>query len=173
MRVKFKKIKQKGDASSIIKVILDKKDAFNYVMAMHLSNNTVKGLLPFSFSENSVAPDFFYNATGLVPLDTVLETKQSLEQFQSLLRQVASLLDTLQSEGMLERNIVFDPGNIYIDVEGHFLQFIYLPLDSQPVQEHAVFDLLLHIAIKARFVVESDKTYADSLVDFIDRKSVV
>jgi len=170
--MRFKKIKQRSDHSLLLQVQLDKKDTFNYVMAKHLSENRLDGLLSFTFDEDSATPDLFYRITGLAPLKTLLSTKLSLAQFRSLLNQIAMLLDALTLNDMPEKNVLFEPENIYTRLEDFSLQFIYLPLDSQPVKERAVLDLLTYLAHGASFVIEEDKRSADDFMDFIKRQSV-
>jgi len=170
--MKFKRYRQKSDGAYILKVILDKKDSFNYVMAKRLSINESVSLLPFAFDENSVLPELFYDISGLTTLKTLLEAKISLAQFDLLLKQVVMMLEALNLNDLPERNIVFDPVRIFACIDDFSLRFVYLPLDSQPVNEHAVFDLLLYMAQNARFDIEADRQNTERLTDYIKRQSV-
>jgi len=82
------------------------------------------------------------------------------------------MLEALSINAMPERNIIFDPTSVFVRLEDLSLQFVYLPLDSRPINDRAVLDLLSYLAAHVRFVVEDDRQYVEKLTDYIKRQNI-
>jgi hypothetical protein len=170
--LKFRKITQKADNRILLQVGLDRQSPLDYAAAKLLSANRWECLVPFSFRGSEKAPELFYDITDLAHVKTLLDTKISLQQFKSFLMQIAAMLETVSREGMLEKNVLLDPGHVFARVDDSTLKFLYTPVGGTSVQDKAALDLLRFIASNTQFVIEEDTEYARDFLDFLNLQSV-
>jgi len=170
--MKIKTVKHRLDKTVTLDVALDDKQPLDYAAAMRLAQNAIDFFLPFTFFEDGKKSLLHYKVAEVVPLKTFLSTKLSLVQYQSLLRQIVELLDFCKENGLLERNVSFEPEHIFIQTQSNRLQFVYFPVTGMDVKNRAVLDLLAFVGAKAHFVCDEDRASATTLQDFIKRQEV-
>ncbi|MCL1880524.1 MAG: FHA domain-containing protein [Actinomycetia bacterium] len=169
--MKAKAVLPKKQGQALLKVSFGKRDIFDYATAAHIAQNTVRGLLPITFTAGEEHPDVFYKTTGLLSLEAFLANRLSLPQLQSLLQSVVTVLDTVATAGLAGENLIMDEGYVYVD-EDAIAHFVYLPLNNAGIKERTVLDLLIHIVSHARFMTEESHVYAERALGYLEKQTM-
>ncbi|MCL2529360.1 MAG: FHA domain-containing protein [Coriobacteriia bacterium] len=169
--MKIKILKDKN-GRELLKVSLTKKDSFDYATASHLTASSHRYLLPFSFSGKEALPNLYYDLTNCLSLKTFMGSKISGKQFESIITQLVSALDSISTGSLSQKNLLLEPSHVFIKAEGTELRLAYLPLTSREVNDRAVLNLLLELAQGARFITEEAREDARKFLDFLKQQSV-
>jgi len=166
------KVQKDKNGRELLKVSLSKKDVLDYAMASHLAGTTRPYLLPFSFSGKDHQPNFYYDLSHCIPLRTLLQTKITSQQFESIIAQVVSVLDAVASSNLQERNLLLDSNYVFVAAEDTRLKLAYLPLTARVADDKAALRLLHVLADKASFITDEAAEHANDFLDFLRQLSV-
>jgi hypothetical protein len=169
--MKIKKMSMKKNGDLLLKTTLGKHDNFDYATAVRLSNNTINGLIRFTFNGDDRRPVIYYNITGMQNLPVFLENKLSLTQFKSLIESLLTALETVSTSGLAEKNLLLSPEYVYVD-EDASIHLAYLPLSGLVANERSVLELLGYVTVNTMFVNDENKQYAADILSYIRRQQV-
>ncbi len=169
--MKIKTIQNKS-GRELLKVSLSKKETFDYATASALQKKSETYLLPFSFDDDEKLPDLYYDLSNCIPLKTLVKSRLSQHQFESILKHFVAALDSLSTSDLNEKNLLFGFDFVFIQTDSSKPQLAYLPLLNRAQDDRAALDLLQEFAEQAHFITKEDEQFAQRFLDFIKQQSV-
>lgn len=140
--------------SNLLIYTFSQDEAIGYQVEM-LANNHVPGLLKSEVLKIDGRIRLSYDITSLIPLKKLFERRElGRRDFISLIKQIVSLLEGLDSYLLDYGGMVFNIGSIYANPLDMRLQFAYLPLtgigeDLEPLKDMLTDSIMHHIRFRA------------------------
>lgn len=170
--MKIKPIHNRKLKTTSLSIRLTKGEKFEYVQAEVLNQGGKQSFLRFVYEQKKSSPIFYYDTTGLVSVETYLEAKLSLNQFNSLLENIVTLVEECTKNNLDYQSVLYDHDRVFFDADAAELRFIYVPASGLKENRANILSFLREVAQTTSFICEDDQIHANNLLDFLQRQAV-
>lgn len=130
-----------------------------------LKNNTIEGLLPFSYFQMDLKQYYKYNITSKITLDKFLMEVVSKNQILTIWSQIVKILVQSEEYMIRENNYILDCEQIYINVGTLKIEMICFPVQRQENDVENFFKTLIY---KMHYSQNEDTSYVIQLIEYFN-----
>lgn len=120
----------------LLTLTLGSGEHLDYVRSEWLAEGPGEGLLPFRYQGCEKGATLNYDVLGLVQLPQFVKAPLSSAQYESLLRQLCSVVALCVSQDVPTSGLWFDPEGVFVTPEGR-LRFVLVPVSGYVKAQHS------------------------------------
>ncbi|WP_207302589.1 FHA domain-containing protein [Olsenella sp. Marseille-P4559] len=158
----------------LLTLTLGNGERLDYVRSEWLAAGPGEGFLPFRYEGQGKGAILNYDVEGLVKLPQFVRAPLSIAQYESLLRQLSSVVALCVSQDVPTSELWCDPEGVFVTPEGR-LRLVLVPVSGYVKAQHSTpLELLAWLGspANAHMAVEEDYRHVSAVGDWARRQSV-